>query len=135
MLNKTVIQGRVVRDVELRTTTGGKSVASFTIAWSEKYKETETKLFLQCVAWGQQGEFIQRYMGAKGTELIVEGRLSSRSWEDKNGNKRETVELTVDKAHFCGKKADSGQSYGGTQPVNVQANDYDQLADDDQVPF
>ena len=103
MLNKTIIQGRLVRDVELRQTMTGTPVASFTVAWSEKYKETERKLFMPCVAWGNNADFVTKYF-VKGQEICVEGYLTSRQWTDGDGNKRETIELTVDKAHFCGKR-------------------------------
>lgn len=103
MVNKMIIQGRMVRDVELRRTTSGTAVASFTVAWSEKYKDTERKLFLPCVAWGNNAEFASKWF-EKGVELVAEGYLSSRSWQDKSGNKRETIELTVDRLHFCGAK-------------------------------
>lgn len=102
-LNKTVIQGRLTRNVELRCTQAGTSVASFTVAWSERYKDTERQLFLPCVAWRGTAEMLSQYF-RKGSELVVEGSLSSRKWTDKNGNDRETVELAVDRVHFCGPK-------------------------------
>ena len=142
MLNKTTLQGRLVRDPETRTTQSGVSVASFTVAWSEKYKETETKCFLPCAAWRNTGEFVQKYF-SKGQEIVVEGQLSTREWTDKEGNKRSSIELTVDKAHFCGPKHDA-QPYSSTAPaansgasyapsssgdfVNVSVND-------DDLPF
>ena len=120
MVNKTVLQGRIVREVEMRTTGAGVTVASFTVAWSEKYKETETKCFLPCTAWRTTGEFIQKYF-TKGQEILVEGSLSTREWEDKEGNKRSTIELTVEKAHFCGSKSsDSGnQTKPAGNPIDV----------------
>lgn len=109
MINRTVLQGRLVRDVELRTTQSGISVASFTVAWSEKYKETETKCFLPCTAWRQTGEFVSKYF-TKGQEINVTGKLQTREWEDKEGNKRSTIELVVDEAAFCGSKSDGAHS-------------------------
>lgn len=106
MLNKAVIQGRLTRDPELRKTQSGTSVASFTVAWSDKYKEQERKLFLNCVAWSGNAEFVSRYFG-KGSEIVVEGSLGSRSWEDRDGNKREVIELTAERIHFCGPKQES----------------------------
>lgn len=105
MLNRAVLQGRLTRDPEMRTTQSGVSVASFTVAWSEKYKETETKCFLSCTAWRNTGEFVSKYF-TKGQEIVVEGQLSTRSYDDKDGIKRTVTELTVDKAHFCGPKRD-----------------------------
>ena len=125
MVNKMIIQGRMVRDVELRRTTSGTAVASFTVAWSEKYKDTERKLFLPCVAWGNNAEFAAKWF-EKGVELVAEGYLSSRSWQDKSGNKRETVELTVDRLHFCGGKRDGG---------NTESADFVEVGDDGDLPF
>ena len=110
MINRLVFQGRLVRDPELRTTQSGVSVASFTVAWSEKYKETETKCFLSCTAWRSTGEFVSKYF-TKGQEINVTGKLQTREWEDKEGNKRSTIELVVDEAAFCGSKSDGGGSF------------------------
>lgn len=138
-VNKTIIQGRLVRDPELRRTNSGTAVASFTVAWSEKYKETERKLFLPCVAWKNSAEFLTNYF-SKGSEIIVEGSLTSRQWQDKNGNNRETVELVADSLHFCGPKKDSqptaynAPSTGG--PGTQAAADFEVLQDDDsELPF
>ena len=103
MLNRTIIQGRLTKDVEVRATPSGTKVASVTIAWSEKYKETERTLFMPCVIWGAQAEFAASYF-SKGQEVIVEGYLTSRKWQDKYGSNRETIELTAERLHFCGKK-------------------------------
>lgn len=103
MLNKTIIQGRLTRDAELRQTQTGTKVASFTVAWSESYKGNERKLFMPCVAWGQSAEFVCTWF-KKGSEIIVEGSLTTRPWKDQNGNSRESIELTVDRLHFCGPK-------------------------------
>lgn len=127
MLNKMIIQGRMVRDVELRRTTSGTAVASFTVAWSEKYKDTERKLFLPCVAWGNNAEFAAKWFD-KGVELVAEGSLGSRSWTDKSGNKRETIELTVDRLHFCGSKREGGD----TTPASA---DFVEVGDDGDLPF
>ena len=70
MINKTVLQGRLARDPELRTTQSGVEVVSLTIAWSEKYKDVESKLFLNCTAWRQTGLFINSYFN-KGQEICV----------------------------------------------------------------
>jgi len=107
MINRTVFQGRLVRDVELRTTPSGVSVASFTVAWSEKYKDTEIKCFLPCTAWRNTGEFVSKYF-IKGQEIAVSGKLQTREWTDKEGNKRSTIELVVDEAAFCGSKQSGG---------------------------
>ena len=133
MINKMVIQGRMVRDVELRRTNSGTSVASFTMAWSEKYKDNERKLFLPCVAWGNVAEHASKYF-PKGAELVAEGYLTSRQWQDKNGNNRETIELTVDRMHFCGAKRDNqAQNFGA---LNDRMGDFAEVGEeDDSLPF
>lgn len=139
MINHMTLQGRLVADPELRNTQNGVAVCSFRVAWSETYKETETKLFLQCTAWRSTAEMISRYF-QKGKEIAVEGKLSTRDWTDNDGNKRQSTELTVDRVHFCGSKTD-GDGQGGYRPagrpVDVQpGNDFQELTDDDgELPF
>lgn len=135
MINKMVIQGRMVRDVELRRTNGGTAVASFTVAWSEKYKDTERKLFLPCVAWGNNAEFASKWF-PKGAEVVAEGYLTSRQWQDKNGNNRETLELTVDRLHFCGARKESGASQQDNyNSLNERMNDFAEVEEDGELPF
>jgi single-strand DNA-binding protein len=136
MINKTVLQGRLCAEPELRTTQSGVSVCSFRVAWSEKYKETETKLFLNCTAWRGTGEMISKYF-RKGQEIVIEGTLSTRDWEDKEGNKRSTIELTVDKAHFCGPKqdGDTSNTYSPDGAPNALHNDFGEVEDDGELPF
>ena len=109
MLNSVVIQGRLTKDVELRHTQSGTAVASFVLAWSKKYKEQERKLFLPCVAWSGTAEFVSKWF-SKGDQLIVDGYLSTRDWQDSNGNKRQTIELTVTEVHFAGSKNSGTQT-------------------------
>lgn len=139
MLNLTVIQGRLTKDVELRHTQSGTAVASFTVAWSEKYKEQERKLFLPCVAWSGTAEFISKYF-SKGDQIIIDGYLTTRDWTDSNGNKRQTIELTVDKAHFAGAKSQSDSTafpVAQSAPI-VEADEpefEEIMLDDEPLPF
>lgn len=132
MVNKTVIQGRMVRDVELRRTNSGTAVASFTLAWSEKYKDNERKLFLPCVAWGNQAEFASNWF-PKGAEVVAEGYLSSRQWQDKNGNNRETIELTVNRMHFCGTKSAQKENFNTLNEFVNQ--EFAEIDSEDTLPF
>lgn len=142
MLNKSIVQGRLVAAPELRSTQSGKSVAAFTLAWSEKYGEQEQQLFIPCVAWGKVGESASRYF-AKGQEALVEGKLITRKWQDKEGNNRSTTELIVERMHFCGpKRSDQpgGNSSGYAPPSqnNYSAgnNSFAEINDDDgDLPF
>ena len=136
MLNRTMVQGRLVADPEMRTTQNGVAVCSFHVAWSETYKEHEKKLFLSCTAWRGLGEMIGKYFH-KGKEIVVEGALETEEYTDKEGNKRSAVKLTVDKAHFCGPK--DGSSSGGYKSagggVNVSANEWGEVEDEEELPF
>lgn len=102
MVNRMILQGRLCADPEMRRTQNGTAVCSFRVAWSETIKDRETKLFLSCVAWQGSAEMICKYF-RKGKELAVEGRLSTREYDDRDGNRRSVTEMTVDMVHFCGK--------------------------------
>ena len=108
-VNHLVYQGRVVRDLELKTTQSGIENVKFTLAWSEKYKETERKCFLTCKAWRNTATFLDKYFRSKGSEMVVEGALETEEWE-KDGQKHSQIVLNVDKVHFCGKKQDNGST-------------------------
>ena len=126
MVNRMILQGRLCSDPELRRTNSGTAVCSFRVAWSETIKDRETKLFLPCVAWQGTAEMICKHF-AKGKEIIVEGKLSSREYEDKTGNKRTVVELTADRVHFCGSKDSAPQ-----QPTQT----FTEISEDDgDLPF
>ena len=102
MINKVVLQGRFTRKPEVEQK-GGFDMCEFTIAWSEKYKERETKCFLRCKAWREQAKFIANTF-EKGQEVVVEGRLSTEEWE-KDGNKQSRTVMNLERIHFCGSKA------------------------------
>ncbi len=119
MLNYVAIQGRMVRDAELRTIQSGDiavSALSFTIAWNEKNGEKELSLFKRCKAWRKTAEFIAKYLGTKGSEMILEGREVTEKWKDKDGIDKSFDVLYVDHAHFCGKKAEGQQTAQQAQP-------------------
>ena len=132
MINHLILQGRLTRDPELRQTTGGVPVCSFTVAWSEKYKDRETKLFMSCTAWRSIGEMISRNF-SKGREIAVEGSLSTREWTDNEGGKRSVIELTVDRVHFCGPKPAEGSNAPESPSPNNQ--DFMDLNEDGELPF
>ena len=121
MVNKLILQGRLVADPELRQTTSGTNVCSFRVAWSEKYKETETKLFIPCKAWRGTAEFVGKYF-KKGQEVAVDGRLIAEEWE-KDGEKKSRVVLDVRNVHFCGEREDiqgAAAEPAESQPVQVE---------------
>ena len=124
MVNKVIFHGRMVRDVELKDVNGFK-VTEFTIAWSEKYKETETKCFLRCKAWRSTAEFIEKYF-KKGQEICIEGRMVTEEWE-KDGEKQSRTICTVEKVHFCGSKASNNESTKNNDFVNIPENVSEQI--------
>ena len=113
MLNHITIMGRLTRDAELRRTGSGVAVASFTVAVDRDYaaegQERETD-FIDCVAWRQTGEFVSKYF-AKGSMTVVSGRLQTRNWTDKDGNKRRTSEVVADNVYFGESKRNDGGTY------------------------
>ena len=117
MLNHITIMGRLTRDPELRYTQSGTPVASFTVACERDFtaqgQQRETD-FIDCVAWRQGGEFVSKYF-VKGQMIVVDGRLQSRKWQDRDGNNRTSWEINADHTYFGEPKRDGGQqsSYGG----------------------
>lgn len=132
MVNRMILQGRLCADPEMRRTQNGTAVCSFRVAWSETVKDRETKLFLNCVAWQGTAEMICKYF-RKGKELAVEGRLSTREYDDRDGNRRSVTEMTVDRVHFCGKNEDGH----GMPPRTDGKSQFVELDEDDMtdLPF
>ena len=118
MLNKIMIQGRLTAEPELRRTQSGKAVASFTVACEQDFKGSDgTKKtdFINCVAWGNTGEFVSNYFH-KGDMIILSGRLTNRDWTDKDGNKRRTAEIVVEGSYFGGGKKTAESANNGVRP-------------------
>lgn len=132
MLNKIEYQGRLTADVDLKQTQSGVSFTEFTIAWSEKYKEVETKCFLRCKAWRQTAEFLSKYF-KKGSEILIEGRLVTEQWE-KDGQTQSRTICDVEKVHFCGSKSDNGGNSAPTYQAN-NAPKFEEIEEDDSLPF
>lgn len=107
MLNVVAIMGRLVADPELRTTTQGTNVCTFRIACERSYSkpgEQRQADFVDIVAWGKTAEFICKFF-QKGSMIAVEGRLQTRNYQDKQGNKRTAVEVVASNISFAGAKA------------------------------
>ena len=100
-MNKVIIMGRLTKDPELRNTNNGKDVANFTVAVDRRAKKGEDKQadFIDCVAWGQSAVFVNQYF-SKGNGIIVDGRLESRRWQDKEGNNRISWEVIAEQIYF-----------------------------------
>lgn len=109
-MNIAALTGRFTSDPELKTTTSGVSVTTFTLAVDRKYQPQgeERKVdFIDFVAWRNTAELICKYF-SKGSLIAVEGEIQTRLYEDKNGNKRKAVEIIVSNVSFCG--SNSGNS-------------------------
>lgn len=110
MLNRIIIQGRLVRDPELRKTSDDTPVASFTLACERDFKDRATGEkqtdFIDITAWRATAEFVSRYL-TKGRMAIVEGRLQIRRWEGNEGNKRTAPEIVASGVYFADSKRDA----------------------------
>ena len=166
MLNRVILMGRITQDLELKTTQSGVSVLSFTIAVDRNYarqgEERQTD-FIDCVAWRQQAEFINRYF-SKGRMIAIEGNLRSRTYDDKNGTKHYVTEVYVDQVSFTGERANQGSGDGyqngyrndgqpsyrnetprqeqpayrepDNKPISIGGlDDFEEILSDDGVPF
>ena len=139
MLNKIFVMGRLTRDPELRRTNSGTAVTSFTLAVDRDFKNadgTKETDFIDVVAWRGTAEFTAKYF-TKGRMAVVEGRLQMSDWTDKDGNKRRNAEVIADNVYFGNSRSDnaSGDHQAAKAPVNVDAEDFDEVEDDDDLPF
>lgn len=140
MYNHIGLQGRLTADPELRHTASGVAITSFTLA-SDTGRKTKdgAKItnFIDCVAWRNTAEFACKYL-TKGRLVVVDGEIASRSYEDKDGNRRKAVEITVDSIHFCDSKKD-GQNAGRSDDFADYSGDSGDFAefsgDDGDLPF
>ena len=113
-LNKVMFIGNIVNDPELRNTSGGQTVTSFRVATNRRWKNQSTgelqedSQFHNIVAWGKLAEICSQYM-SKGMRVFIEGRLTHRSWDDKQGQKRYMTEIVAENAIMLDRK-DSGPS-------------------------
>ena len=128
MLNHSVIMGRLVRDPEIRRTNSGKAVCSFTIACDKPGKDSGAS-FIECVAWEKTADFIGNYF-LKGSMVVLEGRLESRQYETKDGQKRTVTELVVSQAHFCERKKEET-----TPQAQTMATTFTPIDSDETLPF
>ena len=110
-LNKVFLIGNLTRDPELRYIPSGAAVADIGIAVNRSFtkkngEKSEETLFVKVVVWGKQAESSAKYL-SKGRPVFIEGRLQSRSWEDKDGQKRSTMEVVAERVQFLGTQGSS----------------------------
>lgn len=116
-VNKAILVGNLGRDPELRQTPNGQAVVNFTLAtsesWTDKSGERQERTeWHRIVVWGRQAEMCNQYL-SKGRTVYVEGRIQTREWEDKDGNKRYTTEINASNVTFIGPRTDGGGAGGG----------------------
>ena len=120
MLNKIAIMGRIVRDPELKRTNAGIAVCTITLAVDRDIKDQPTD-WVNVILWRGNAEYVGKY-GAKGRMLVVDGRLQSREYTDKNGNKRTAWEVVADHAYF-------GDRAAGKQDT------LEEVPEEEDIPF
>ena len=153
-LNKVVLAGRLTSDPELKSTSSGVSVTSFSVAVNRRFQREGAEQqadFINCTAWRQTAEFITKYF-VKGSSICVTGSIQTRKWQDQNGQNRYATEVVVDEALFVDAKgegpsrANAGQgaqgsyvpdNYGAPAFSNqsAQAPKFEDIADEDGLPF
>ncbi len=149
-INEVRIMGNITRDPELRTISTGTSVCNFSVATNRRYQQNdewkEEVEFHNVVIWGKRAEsFVQR--AKKGTRVYIEGRLQTRSWEDKNGSKQFKTEIVVNRVILIDRyekgedfNRDDKNSREGKEPAKEEkksgvSNNEDETIDPDDLPF
>ncbi|HTM02560.1 MAG TPA: single-stranded DNA-binding protein [Vicinamibacterales bacterium] len=145
-MNKVILVGNLGRDAELRYTPGGAAVATLNMAttevWNDRNNQRQEKTeWHRVVLWGKQAESLQEYL-TKGKQIYVEGRLQTRQWDDKDGNKRYTTEIKADRITLLGggSGGGAGRGAGGMDRASAQMGGgmdeppMEPITDDD-IPF
>lgn len=127
MLNKVILMGRLTADPELRHTQNNIPVASFSLAVNRTFGQDQQADFLDIVAWRKTAEIVSQWF-SKGMLVAVSGRLQTRTWEDKQGNKRKAVEVVADEVFFAeSKKSDRQQDFSPSDdftPLDSDLGDF-----------
>src|SRR5215813_12445076 len=144
-VNKVILVGNLGRDAELRYTPGGAAVATLNMAttemWNDKSGQRQEKTeWHRVVLWGKTAESLSEYL-TKGKQIYVEGRLQTRQWDDKDGNKRYTTEIRSDRVVLLsgggrgGAAMSSGSERGGGSDFGSPGPDSSAPLTDDDIPF
>lgn len=142
MINKVILMGRLTRDPELRYTSTNKPVCSFDVAVASGYGDSQKTDFINCIAWNKAAEFLGKYFN-KGMMVIVGGRISTRTWEGKDGKKNYVTEVLANEIQFGetkkAREANGGYSSGYSNtpqkpPTQETEEDINEIIDND-LPF
>ncbi|HEX9408334.1 MAG TPA: single-stranded DNA-binding protein [Methylomirabilota bacterium] len=133
-LNKVFLMGNLTRPPELRYTPSGTAVADLRLAVNRNYttqsgEKRDEVCFLTVVVWGKQAESCGEYLD-KGSPIMVEGRLQTRDWETKDGQKRNVVEVVAERVQFMGRSKSAAGAPGAPEAVEASAAE-----GEDEVPF
>ena len=137
--NKVILGGRLTADPELKSTPSGISVTSFTVAVNRSYRgkngEEPQADFINVTAWRNTAEFITRHF-RKASSICIVGSIQTRSYTDKQGQKRYATEVVADEAHFVDAKGRSGAAESHTAEASAEAPaGYVESGGDDDLPF
>lgn len=133
-MNKVILVGRLTRDPEVKNTTTGKAVATFTLAVDRRFKNADGQKeadFVPMVVWGKQAEFAGQYL-SKGSQISTAGRLQIRSYDDKDGNRRYVTEVIADEINFLSSSPKKDENF--TPKVTIEEVNL-ATEDDDEIPF
>ena len=135
MINRVVLVGRMTKDPELRRTSSGAAVTSFTLAINRNYQNANGEQqadFINCVVWNKVAENVERYC-SKGSLVGIEGRIQSRQYDSQDGTKRTVVEVVCDSVQFLETKNNNTQSAtnGPIKRSDLDVNNSFDLLDDD----
>lgn len=137
-MNKTLFLARTTKDIEVRYTQSNKAVGRFSIAVDTGYGDNKKTNFFNCIAWEKTAETLEKY-APKGTKLLLECEAVQNQYEDKNGNKVNTVEFVVKNFEFCESKKDSqGDAQPAPAPRHTDSDGFmnlDGLQEMDELPF
>lgn len=136
-VNRVILVGRLGKDPELKYTPSGSPVCTLTVATSESWtdkssgQKQEKTEWHRVVLWGRQAENCNKFL-KKGSLVYLEGKIQTRSWEDKDGNKKYSTEINANTVNFLSKS--SGSSYDNEESPNEDISTHDDYANDD-IPF
>ena len=136
-LNSVILQGRLGRDPELRHTQSGTEVCNFSMAVDNGFGDKKKTVWPDITAWGLTATFVQKYL-QKGSECLVEGRLDTEEWEDKEtGQKRRKTIVVANRVHFCGSKSDNQSAHrdNATPYIPPEKGDQSDGFNNDDIPF
>lgn len=135
-MNKIFLMGRITKDPETKTTQSSQLVSTFTLAVNRRMSKNNEADFLQCVSFGKQAEFAKNYL-VKGKQIIVIGRLQTRSWNDNEGKKRYVTEVIVEEFNFAGGKKEDNEARLGKAPDKADEKFYpdEEFDSESDLPF